>query len=82
MYSGIRRRTLGTGRTPNTVASVLIVVIGTWAHVGTNQVQVVANVVIARSRRPIEAATTSIAGRRRIEVAGVEEVNWELTPTQ
>ena len=38
--AGIRRRTLSTGRyrTPNTVAVVLIVVIGTWVHVGTIQV--------------------------------------------
>ena len=82
MYSGIRRSTLGTGRTPNTVAIVLIAVIGTWVHDGTIQEQVVAIVEIVRRRRPIAAVNTSIVGRRRIEVAGVEEVNWELTPTQ
>ena len=82
MYSGIRRCTLGTGRTPNTDAIALIVVTGTWAHVGTTQAQVVAIAVIVHSRRPIVAVTTSIDGRRPTEVAGVEEVNWELTPTQ
>ena len=76
--AGIRRRTLSTGRyrTPNTVAVVLIVVIGTWVHVGTIQVQVVRIVVIVRSRRPIVAVTTSIVRRRRIEVAGVEEADY------
>ena len=64
-------------RTPNTVAVVLTVVIGTWVHAQTIQVQVVAIVVIARSRRPIVAVATSIAGGRRIEVAGLEEVIWE-----
>ena len=52
---------------------VLIVVIGTWVHIGAIQVQVVAIVVIVRSRRPIVAVRPSIVGRRCIEVAGVEE---------
>ena len=46
---------LGAYRTPNTLSVVLIVVIGTWVYVGTIQVQVVAIVVIVRSRRPIVA---------------------------
>ena len=76
--AGIRRRNLraGGGCTPNTVAVVLIVVIGTWVHVGTIQVQVVAIVVTVRSRRPIVAVATSIVRRRRIEVAGVEEADY------
>ena len=40
------------------------------------QGQVVRIVDIVRSRRPIVAVTTSIIRRRRIEVAGVEEVIW------
>ena len=76
--AGIRRRTLSTGRyrTPNTDAVALSAAIGTWVHVGTKQVQAVRSVVIVRSRRPIVAVTTSTARRRRIEVAGVEEVIW------
>ena len=76
LYIKIRRRTLSTGRycTPNAVAAILTAAIGTWAHVGTIQAQVVAIVVIARGRRPIAAVTTSITRRRAIEEAGVEEV--------
>ena len=59
---------------PNAEAEVLIVVIGTWAHIRAVQVQSVRLAVIARSRRPIVAATPPIAGGRRTEVAGVEEV--------
>ena len=51
--------------------------IGTWVHVGTIQEQAVRTVAIVRSRRPIEAATTSIVGGRRLEEAGVEEVIWK-----
>ena len=65
---------LGTGRTPNTSPVVLNDEIGTWVHIGAIQVQGVAIVVIVRSRRPIVAAGPSTAGRRRNEVAGVEEV--------
>ena len=54
---------------------VLIVVIRTWVHIGAIQVQIVRIVVIVRSRRPIVAVATPIAGRRRIEVAGVEEAS-------
>ena len=53
---------------------MLIDVIGTWAYVGTIQVQVVAIAVIVRSRRPIDAGQPSTARRRVIEVPGVEEV--------
>ena len=70
------------GQTPNAVAVVLIVVTGTRVHVRTIQVQVVRIEVIERRRRPIVPVSTSIVGGRRIEVAGIEEVNWELTPTQ
>ncbi|MBR3256394.1 hypothetical protein IKG10_01855 [Candidatus Saccharibacteria bacterium] len=49
-------------------------VIGTWVHVGTNQIQVVATVTTDRSRRPIVAVATSIVGGRRIEAAGIEEI--------
>ena len=82
MSSGIRRRTLSTGRyrTPNTVADVLIAGTGTWAHVGTIQAQFVRIAVIVRSRRPIAAVATPIAGGRRTEVAGIEEVIWEASP--
>ena len=47
---------------------------GAWGHIGAIQVQGVATAAKVRSRRPIEAAQPSIVGRRRIEVAGVEEV--------
>ena len=60
--------------TPNTPPVVLIVVSGTWVHTCAIQAQVVRTVVIVRSRRPIEAVTPPISSRRRIEVAGVEEV--------
>ena len=67
--------TLGAGdRTPNTVAVVLIVVTGTWIHVGTTQEQVVATEATVRSRRPIVAAATPIECGRRSEEAGVEEI--------
>lgn len=72
----------GRYRTPNTAAAKLTVAIGTWAHDGTTQVQVVANGATVRSRRPIAAVATSSIRRRVTEVAGVEEVNWEFTPTQ
>ena len=65
---------LGTGRTPNTLPEVLIVVIGSWGHGGTSQFQIAATVFTNRSRRPIVAVGPSIARRRGIEVAGVEEV--------
>ena len=65
---------LGAYCTPNTPPVVLIAVIVTWVHIGTIQVQVVATEAIVRSRRPIAAVGASIAGRRRIEAAGVEEV--------
>ena len=65
---------LGAYRTPNTEAAALSAVIGTRAYAGTIQVQIVAIVIIiAHSRRPIEATCPSIV-RRRGEVAGVEEV--------
>ena len=70
---------LGAYRTPNTLPVVLIVVIGTWVYAGTIQDQVVATVVTVRSRRPIAAARASIVGRRRTEVAGVEEVIWKAS---
>jgi len=53
---------------------VLIVVIRTWVHIGAIQVQVVRIVVIVRSRRPIVAVAAPIVRRRRIEVAGVNEI--------
>ena len=65
---------LGAYRTPNTLPVALTVVTGTWVYAGTIQVQVVAIVVIARSRRPIVAVGPSIERRRSTEVAGVEEV--------
>ena len=64
----------GAYRTSNTAAAKLTVVTGTWVHAGTIQGQGVATEVIVRSRRPIEAVTSSTIRRRRTEVAGVEEV--------
>ena len=70
---------LTAGDAPNTSTAVLIVVIRTWVHTGAIQVQTVRIAATARSRRPIVAAAASIVGRRRIEVAGVEEVVREVS---
>ena len=53
-----------------------MVVSGTWVDTGVIQVQEVAIVVTAHSRRPIVAVVTPITRRRIIEEAGVEEVIW------
>ena len=65
---------LGTLRTPNSDAIVLIAATGTWADNGATQLQDVAIVATVRSRRPIAAVRPPIIRRRTTEVAGVEEV--------
>ena len=52
---------------------VLIVVIRTWIHVVTVEVQVVGVVSIARGRRPIVAVVATIVRRRIVPVAGIDE---------
>ena len=69
---------LATYQATDTMSVVLIISVG-WAQVRRAQVQVVRAVVAVRRPTPIVAARATIARRRTVEVAGVEEIIWETS---
>ena len=76
-------RLLYWSHTANRVPVVLIVVTRTRIHVATVEAQVVrvrAVGITVRSRRPIVAVAATIARRRIVPVAGIDEVIWERAP--
>ena len=60
--------------------AVLIAVAASWTHAATAEVQIVGEDGNAGSTRPVVAVATTIARRRTVPVAGIDEVIWEGAP--